>query len=1336
MDYQNKQSGILHCHSENSVRDSTARVGEMVTRAAEIGAPAIALTDHGVVTGFYSLIQACKKAGIKPIPGVEAYFSPSSDDKAGEKSHLVLMAKDYGGYIAIAKAITESNRHMSGGSFSVPLMDFDMLEKRFGDDSDAHGKVIATSACVNGVLASIILSDEDIKRDIEKIKRKRDKHHPLDDEVLDMAKEKDDLAAELQRLMAERDRLVPLGKAGTSGLARKLKTLEPGSDVALALTAKIEAKEKAAKEATEALALVKNSIAAQKRKITLFNQKFKQTESQVEKWLEENEKIQALEASIKPDSERYAEAKEAATRFEKIFGKGNFYIELQYHGEESEKRCMPVLAKLAKELGIPVVAANDAHYAKRDGARARELVSALRFERTVPENPGPSYGELYIKTDAELRESLGQILPGEVVDSSFESIQAIVDQCNVELKEGTHYPVYKDADSGKTDPGQLLRELSEKGIAWRYPAPGAFTAEHRERLEYELAVIGESGYDDYLCIVQDFLNHGRLYAKNNAYGVGYTIGPGRGSAVGSLVCYLTGITSIDPMKYGLLFERFLNRDRVSMPDIDSDFHTEIRGQVIEYVKQKYGENAVASIMTRGTMAAKLAIRNAARVTDVPLSVADGAARLIPNKPGMTLAELPPELNAQCESNPVLAQLIEDARLIEGATVSYGTHAAGIIIADNGDISDYVALMYNPKKDIWAVQCDMGETEHDAGLLKMDFLGLRNLDIIDSALQRIKTNKGIEIDIEQVPFEVDVFANIYAAAKTNSVFQFESPGMKEMLRKFRPESIEDIILLVAAYRPGPMQYLESIIGVKRGREKPVYITSALKPILKETYGKPIYQEQVMQIFNKVAGFSLGEADIIRRAMGKKKMEILTDPKTNYKGKFIDGLIASGATAEESEAFWNELLDFANYAFNKSHATAYAFVSYYTAWLKNYYPAEFYCAVMDHTAHDKLPPLLAECKESGLSVCAPDVNGSQNQFTNEGDSIVFGFSSISGLGNSGEAIIEERGANGPFKSFKDLIQRMAVPRNGKTALNKTAVEALVMSGATDNFCGGNRASLLSLSERLSTAAKKLNEKQLELAKRQAELEEKTKQAAPKKEITSLERKIKNSEKAVSELSREIREMTFLPVPENKTEKLKAEKDLLGFYVSGHPLDEHAAAIKKTKATPIALVTEGDCKVCGIIEDLRVTARKKDGAPLAFFKLSDQSGEVEIKCWTKPYALYKDVIEDGAAVVIKGEMRTESEIGEDGQEIVIDSGISANSVEKLAIQSKSQYVLSIPSITDWVDAAHKKALKFADENGGALMVHDLSLDEIREANFRVSEKILAAEFGIEGATLAKLS
>jgi DNA polymerase-3 subunit alpha len=1297
-------------------------VKSLVARAKEMGAQAIALTDHGVVTGFYEFMNACEGAGIKPIPGVETYFFPDRTDESDKtKSHLILMAKDIEGYKAIAKAVTESFKHLSGGANSVPRMDYKLLRKWFGKGAAGHGRVYATSACMNGVLADIILADQAVLHEAEKIERKRDKYHPNDDEFLDLKKEKEENEAVLAELIVERDHLASLSKTSAAGLTRRLKTMKVESQEAKDIESEIEGIHKQNEKANKELADIKLKIASQKRKNTLINQKYKAIEAQVIKWEEENDKAKAIRESVQTDDERLQKARETATEFVNIFGKNNYFIELQYHGIKDEARVMPILASLGNEMGIPLIAANDAHYAKKEDARARELVSALRFDQIINEDEKPEgYGELYIKTDAELREALEKILPSKTVDEAISNIDIVEANCNIVLVKGNHYPKYKSKDGTEVDPGELLRALAEKGIERRFPDKRSFTKAYRERLEYELDVISKSGFNDYLCIVQDFLNFGRKYATENEYGVGYTIGPGRGSAVGSLVCYLTGITSIDPLKYGLLFERFLNLERVSMPDIDSDFHTEIRGEVLKYVKGLYGENAVASITTKGTMAAKLAIRNAGRVTDVPLSVVDTITRQIPNKPGTTLDDLPNEVLVMGKANPIIDQLIKDARAIEGVISSFGTHAAGVIISDNDDVSDYVALMYNPDKDQWAVQCDMGECEHDAGLLKMDFLGLKNIDVINETLQYIYVNKGEKIDIEQAPFEEEIFSKIFSAGKTNSVFQFESNGMKEMLRQFKPSDINDLILLVAAYRPGPMQYLDSIIKVKHGKETPEYIVPKLKPILAPTYGKPIYQEQVMQIFNKVAGFSLGEADIIRRAMGKKKIDILTDPSTNYKNKFIDGLIRAGASETQAENFWNELLDFANYAFNKSHAAAYAFVAYYTAWLKYHYTAEFMCAVMARADRTKLPALIAECRSMGLTVSGPDINHSVERFKNKGDNVLFGFSDIKGVANAGSGIIAERDKNGQYRSYKDLINRTIAGKGEHSILNKTVAEALIQSGALDSF--GNRASLLEVLEPLMDTVKKLKNKEIELAERKDELLKEAAKGATEKAIAALNRKISNSEKSVEELKLKLRDITLLPKIENKAEKLEKEKEILGFYISGSPLDDYDDIIKKSRVASIANVTSGNCRVCGMISELTIKQRKSDGKPLAFFKLTDKTGETSVKCWTKEYALFKDLIDDGAVVVIEGRMDVEDPDDESSE-----AGLTVKTLKEITIPNKTQIIISVPSVIVWIDKIRELVSEYASENGGCkLVVHDMLLDELRDADFTVAEKILSANFG----------
>jgi len=1314
---------------------------ELVRTAREMGAAAVALTDHGVLTGVFEFMKACageKDAEgeytippIKGIPGVEAYFIPDreNEDAKTKRRHLLLLAKDADGYYAIRKAVTESNTLMDKGGF--PRMDYALLEKHFGPGSRGHGHVIATSACMHGVLARVLLSDEAATLDVERLRKKQKDCHPVDDEYLDLCKEKDEREEKLASLIKQRDELSAITKVNINAMIRKLKSLEKGGSTSESeqLARQIRKAQEDKNSAAAKLEKIKAELADEKKTQSLFNQRFKAMDGQVEKWMAYEKDIEAVLASAPSEAEVFEEAKSDMLRFAGIFGASHFFVEVQYHGITQEARCMPLLVKLAREAGIPLVASNDAHYARKEDAHAREIISALRFNRLITEEKAPGYDQMYLKTDEELESSLLEILDKAAVDEAMGNISAIIEMCDVSMEHGTHYPKFKGGEAGESTKARLGR-LAEDGVDWRYPDPASWTKEHCERMKYELDIIDRAGYNDYLCIVQDDLDYGRKYALDNEDGVGYGVGPGRGSAVGSLVCYLSGITSVDPIEYGLLFERFLNLDRVSQPDIDSDFHTEFRAAVLENVRRKHGENAVAAIITKGTMAARGSIRNVGRVTGVPPSTVEQVARMIPGGPNVTLESLPADLQKLYDYDPVVRRLIDDARLVEGTVINFSTHAAGVIISDNDDVSEYVPLMYSRDKDQWVVQCDMNECE-EIGLLKMDFLGLRNIDIIDDTQHRVYRNRGICLDIEKAPLEADVFEQVFAAGKTNCIFQFESGGMREMLKKFRPSSMHDLILLVAAYRPGPMQYLEGIINVKHGRAVPEYIVPQLRPILEPTYGKPIYQEQVMQIFNKVAGFSLGEADIIRRAMSKKKMSILTNPKTNYKGRFIDGLMGLGATGPQAEGFWEELLDFANYAFNKSHAAAYAKVSYMTAYLKHHYPAEYMCSVMMRSDRDKLPMLLAECQSLGLTVQGPDICKSDAHFVNDGNAIIFGFGDIKNVGNSGPGIVSERKSGGRFRSFKDFLNRVIAGKAGNSILDKTAIESLIRSGALDCFCGGNREALLGSSEKLSEDIKKRKDKEYELS---LLLEEPDNPELSAKETKSLQRRIDSRKATIAQLTSDISSaMLYTTIPENRRQKLDAEKELLGFYVSGHPLDDYAAAILEEKASDLSEVTEGNCKVCGLITELRVRPRKKDGAPLAFFKLVDRTGEIEIKCWTKEYAKYKKLIEEDAVVSITGVLRYTKECDDEGQEIVVDSGITVKTLKQLTLPDFTQVMISVPFITDWSDSVQEQALRYEKADGCELIVHDQLQEEMRLATFRVSPDILSAR--IAGATIAKI-
>lgn len=770
------------------------------------------------------------------------------------------------------------------------------------------------------------------------------------------------------------------------------------------------------------------------------------------------------------------------------------------------------------------------------------------------------------------------------------------------------------------------------------------------------------------------------------------------------------------MKYG--------ENRGIFMDIDSDLHTELRAKVIDYVKAKYGERAVCNIITKGTNAGKGAIRAVGRVTDIEPALVDKVARMIPNTPNAKLSDAPEELLDLCKTDPKVNRLMEDAKLIEGVTVSYGMHAAGVIISDNDNVGDYVALMKNDDGFLVA-QCDMGQAEKDAHLLKMDFLGLRNLDIITDTLRRIKTNKGISIDMERdVPVDdKNVYKYIFSTGKTNSVFQFESGGMKNMLRRFKPDKMEDLILLVAAYRPGPLQYLDQIIDVKHGKEIPRYIARGIKEILDPTYGSTIYQEQVQQLFNKVAGFSLGEADIVRRSMSKKKLEILTDPKTNYKGRFIDGLQKAGASAYDAEEFWTQLLDFASYAFNQSHAAAYAYVAYLTAWLKYYYPAEYMCSVMAKTNINKLPALLSDCRDMGLKISPPDINSSQINFINIDKKILFGFNNVRGVGNAGDIIIADRNKYGKYDGFKDFIERMQNSDAVTRSVSKSVCEALIKGGAFDAFYGGNRKVFLESLEECVDLTKKLAQKQTQLEERKIALEEMT--SAPAKEKKKAEKLVENTEKAVKKLRDNYSNFTFPRVDENTEQKMKDEYECLGAYLSGNPLERYRTAIQKIAKekrsyTSIAdMDTRGNALICCMVKDLDIKSRRADGKKFCIMNVFDETDEIQVKCFTSQYDEYCDLIKEGAALCIYGWISCE----EDDED---SKSLNVKEISVLVPETTERIYILVNGIQNYV-RIQNKLKAFMDNTGIPLWVYDNVTKEHRQLKMNVKRSILDEDFGV---------
>lgn len=1386
-------NNLLHVHGRQSGFDSEVEYSDLFKRAKEIGTEAIALTDHGTLTGIFPFITAAEEAGIKPIVGVEAYYQ--EDDPLSKKRHLILMAKDNIGFKAISKAVTLSNKRID--SKNAPRMNAEILRSQFAEGAIGHDHVVATTACMQGYVNTIINSPFTLEKDAEKVKAKRDKClDPSDAKYENLVLELKDVESQIAE---KRNKKVVLDKLAKRAFGKREKAVKAAQGTPDYETLKnaLEADKKESADALVQKKAIDKEIAILSKQKTELNCKKKDMEKSIDRWIDYDEQLTEINSAIGSEEQNYENAVKAMKELIDIFGEGNVFAEMQYHGIPEEAYCMPILAKIAKELNVPLCAANDVHmvYNNAKSRRKRQLLRSLRFNKFEKEYTGDD--QLYVKTDDELSAALSEILDKETVANAMAGIDVIVDMCNYKHIKEEHYPKYVSEIKGETSDG-ALRRLAYKGIEWRFPGKKGWSKKYEDRLKYELDIICSMGYSDYHLIVQDFLNIGRQmghmpedrfkylsehynemtldemvsYIREDQSEVGLFIGPGRGSAVGSLVCYLLGITSIDPLKYDLLFERFLNPERISMPDIDSDFASECRGLVLEYVKKKYGENAVCCIMTKGTQAAKGSIRNCARIlgsekyddTKAFLSLGDQIAKEIPNTVGMNFhkkltfyykgksyesvddinkdqntdfdeKKLPPEvtyttlidkLRTKFADNKFALQIIDDAELVEGTFTHYGMHAAGVIISDNADVSDHVPLMWDEKNKVWKTQCDMVEAENN-GLLKMDFLGLNNLSIITEALRLIKKRTGKAIDIERdAVVEADVLKMIYCTGATNSIFQFESGGMKKMLRQFKPDTIDDILLLNAAYRPGPMQYLDKIVRVKHGLEPISYLVPQLEHILNNTYGSIIYQEQVMRICQDLAGYSLGGADMVRRYMSKKKKAKLEHEREAFiygehsEERDIKGCVANGISAEDANELFDQMMAFAAYAFNKSHACAYAFVSYYTAWLKYHYPTEYLCAVMNNVPLEKIPGLIEDCKQFGINVLPPNVNESDTGFTIEGNDIVFGLNSIKNVGESATPIIEERKAHGKFISLKDFLKRGHV--------KKDSTESLIYAGALDEF-GQNRFAMVKVLPEFTKYLKKFNDKKDAISKKESELETLlTKEATMtekefNKKKASLEKSILNAKKAAEEANANFNKLTVPVIPEDKKERLANEKELLGMYVSSHPLDEYPSS-EKLGATAIAdLAPSKDVTIFGIIKDVRKTVRKSDGKPMAFFKLEDKTGEVDVNCFTAAYEEYGLLVNEDAVVKITGSCNEETAFFDDEEMI---KKVMVRKIEEVK-PIRQSIAIYADNMEQWVEEIYPLIKSFASDDGYDAVVHFKDTNTLQNVSFDVSYDILTNSVGI---------
>ncbi|MBN2552429.1 MAG: DNA polymerase III subunit alpha, partial [Spirochaetales bacterium] len=796
-------------------------------------------------------------------------------------------------------------------------------------------------------------------------------------------------------------------------------------------------------------------------------------------------------------------ARDKSRFYGEVFGPGNFYLEVQNQGIPEQKVVLAGLADLSKRTGIPMVATNDIHYTDKEDAYAQDVLICVGTGKKVSEGKRIKFAfpEFYFKSQEEMARAVPEF------PEALRNTGLIADMCNLEIPlPGPLLPHY-EVPSGYTLES-YLSELAHRGLAERYSNPGG---QLRERLEYELSVINSMGYTGYFLIVWDFIH----FAREN----GIPVGPGRGSGAGSLVAYALKITDIDPLKYGLLFERFLNPERISMPDFDIDFCYEGRSRVIDYVLQKYGSQRVGQIITFGTLKARAVIRDVARVLDFPYAEADVIAKRVPMGPKMNLRtamKLDPELARMADRGENYRRLLDVSLRLEGLHRHASTHAAGIVIGQE-ELTHYVPLYRDPKTLTVSTQYSMDYLE-DCGLVKMDFLGLKTLTIIKNTVELLR-RRGVVLDIERIPEDDEATFRLLGEGRSTCIFQFESQGMQEILRKSRPASIPDLIALNALYRPGPMEYIDQFIDAKNGKKRIQYPLPELEPILEETYGVIVYQEQVMEIARQVAGYSLGEADILRRAMGKKKVDVMARQKV----KFMKGAVSRGYSGAQAEKIFELLVPFAGYGFNKSHAAAYSLLAYQTAYLKANYPAEFMAANLTNeiSSTDKLSEYISEARNMGLEVLPPDINLSEQEFTVRDGKIVYGLRGIKNVGSAAvDHIVQERNAAGAFKDLLEFLKRLDM----KT-VNRKVVETLIRCGVFDSL-GTARSVLMHNLDRIMETVNSYKEIQ-------------------KYGQTTL---FDSMEEEQSPLAMEPCD------PWPALEKLNHEKQNLGFYFSGHPLDKY--------------------------------------------------------------------------------------------------------------------------------------------------------------------------------------
>ena len=907
----------------------------------------------------------------------------------------------------------------------------------------------------------------------------------------------------------------------------------------------------------------------------------------------------------------YDEGRKAALRYEKIFGKGNFFLELQDHGIPEQSIVNQQLLGLAEETGIELVATNDVHYTYAEDEKPHDILLCLQTGKKLADEDRMRYegGQYYVKS----KEEMASLFPYAL--QALENTQKIADRCHVDIEFGvTKLPKF-DVPDGFTS-WEYLNKLCFDGLEKRYGNPGQ---ELVDRLNYELGVIKNMGYVDYFLIVWDFIH----FAREN----GIMVGPGRGSAAGSIVAYTLGITNIDPIRYQLLFERFLNPERVSMPDIDVDFCFERRQEVIDYVVRKYGKDQVAQIVTFGTLQARGVIRDVGRVMDLPYAFVDSISKMVPKELNITLdkaLKMNPELKKLYDENPQVKELIDMSKRLEGLPRHTSMHAAGVVICQK-NVDEFVPLALGADNTV-ITQFTMTTLE-ELGLLKMDFLGLRTLTVIQDAINLVEESTGERIIPEELDYNDPAVMELLGSGKTDGVFQLESAGMKSFMKELKPQSLEDIIAGISLYRPGPMDFIPQYIKGKNHPELITYDCPQLEPILEPTYGCIVYQEQVMQIVRDLAGYTLGRSDLLRRAMSKKKADVMQRERQNFvygnPEENVPGCVANGISEEIANKIYNEMIDFAKYAFNKSHAAAYAVVAYQTAYLKYYHPVEYMAALMTSVIDNpgKVAEYIYSCRQMGIKILPPDINRGVGNFSVDNGNIRYGLAAIKSIGRPViESIIEERKLRGEFKNLKDFIERLS-----NKEVNKRTVENFIKSGAFDSL-KGTRKQLMMIYIRVMDQVNQ--EKKYSMTGQMSLFD------------------------IVDEEQKKEFEITLPDVGEYQKETLLAfEKEVLGVYLSGHPLEEYEEKWRNNisattqdfqldEETGVTKVRDGAKEIIGGMITSKTIKYTKKNQTMAFITIEDLMGTVEVVIFPRDYEKNQQYLQEDSKVFVKGRVSEEDD------------------------------------------------------------------------------------------------